>query len=130
MKINGNYSKSRLVKCGVPQGSALGPKLFNMHVNSQSKVFKTSFADDLYGMRTFSISFQYNILRCIDNIVCLMNAHFLKIYPDKTELNLLYPKSLQKEVIIGGTIIECVSFSDVKNVRVIYKHFNSIVLHH
>ena len=119
-------------------------------MRSQPKVFRkcgfktSSFADDSNGMKTFSITFQYNILKndvaeCIDNIVYWMNTHFLKINPDKTELILLHPKSLQKEVIIGGTIIEqqCVRFSDeVKNVGVwldknlkMDKHVNHIVSH-
>ena len=125
-------------------------KIFNTYMRSQPIVFRkcgfktSSFADDSNGMKTFSLTFQYNILKndvaeCIDNIVYWMNAHFLKINLYKTELILLHPKLLQKEVIIGGTIIEqqCVRFSDeVKNVGVwldknlkMDKHVNHIVSH-
>ena len=138
------------VKFSAPQGSVLGPKFFNIYVQSQPKVFRkcgfktSSFADDSNVMKTFSISFQHNVLKndvaeCIHNIIYWMNAHFLKINPDKTELILLHPQSLQKEIIIGGTIIgqQCVRFSDeVKNVGVwldknlsMDKHVNSIVSH-
>ena len=68
-----------------------------------------------------------------------MNRQCLKINPDKTEIILFHPKSLQNQVIIGGTIIghECVRFSDeVKNVGVwldnnlkMDKHVNRIASH-
>ena len=116
----------------------------------QPKVFHdcgfktTSFADDSNGMKRFSIKFQYNILRneianCIDSVTNWMNMHFLKINPDKTEIILFHPKSLCKQVIIGGTFIgnDCIRFSKiVKNVGVwldnnmkIDKHINCIVSH-
>ena len=51
-----------------------------------------------------------------------MNYQFLKINPDKTEILLIYRKSMKNKVIIRGTIIaenKCIRFSDVvKNVRV------------
>ena len=63
----------------------------------------------------------------------------MKINPEKTELMLLYPPSLSKEVIIKGVILEgqCIRFSNqVKNVGVwidcnlsMNKHVNSIVSH-
>jgi hypothetical protein len=50
-----------------------------------------------------------------------MTQQFMKVNPDKTEIVLFHPKSLQNEVIIGGTFIgeECIRFSKVvKNVGV------------
>ena len=54
-------------------------------------------ADDTNVMKTFLISFQYNVLKnevadCMKQITLWMNNHILKIDPDKTELLLLYPK--------------------------------------
>ena len=54
-------------------------------------------------------------------IVEWSRIHFLKINPDKTELLLLYPPSLNKEVLIKGVVFEeeCIRFSEyVKNVGV------------
>ena len=68
-----------------------------------------------------------------------MNANFLKINSDKTEILLFYPPSLSSEIIIKGTFIDgqCIRFSnDVKNVGVwldkhlnLEKHINKIVSH-
>jgi hypothetical protein len=102
----------------------------------------TSFADDANGQRTFSISFQYSILKndvanCIDKVANWMNENFLKVNQEKTELILFHPKSMEHQVIIGGTFIgkECIRFSKaVKNVGVtldnnltLEKHVNNIV---
>ena len=135
---------------GTVQGSVLGPKLFNIYVRSQHKVFEkclfktTAFADDSNGAKTFSIQFQYNILKysvpeCMKEITSWMNVNFLKINPEKTEILLLYPQSRSSDVIIKGTFIEgkCIRFSnEVKNVGVwldknlnLNKHVNKIVSH-
>ena len=40
VKIDNEYSESLPVPCGAPQGSVLGPKVFNINVRSQPMVFK------------------------------------------------------------------------------------------
>ena len=150
VKIGNEYSESCDVPCGAPQGSVLGPRIFNINVRSQPEVFKycmfltSSFADDSNGRRTFALTFQFQaitneVVNCVNRIVTWSHAHFMKINPEKTELMLLYPSSLRKEVIIKGVILEgqCIRFSNqVKNVGVwidsnlsMNKHVNSIVSH-
>ena len=95
-------------------------------------------------MKTFSLSFQYNVLvnevvNCMNEITQWMHHHLLKINPDKTELLLLYPKSMSNGIVIHGTIFEdqCIRFSEsVKNVGVwldmhlnLETHVNKIVSH-
>ena len=150
VKINGQYSESLDVPFGAPQGSVLGPRLYNGNVRSQSLAFKkrsfnsSSFADDSNGRKTFALTFQFNVLKnevvkCIDEIIKWSFVHYMKINPDKTEIMLFRPPSLNKEVIINGVFIEgqCIRFSDeVKNVGVwldknltMNKHVNNIVSH-
>ena len=139
VRINNSFSEILEMLFGVPQGSVLGPKLFNIYVRSQPKVFNScrfvssSFADDTNGMKTFSLTFQYNVLKndiekCMKEITKWINMMFLKINPDKTEILLLYAKSMEQEVIIRGAFVEgqCIRFSNaVKNVGVwLDKHLN------
>ncbi len=114
-------------------------------VFQKCKFVSSAFADDSNGRKTFSITLQYNILKnevakCLDEVTNWMNYQFLKINPDKTELLLLYSKSLENEIIIRGTMInekQCIRFSDVaKNVGVwldknleMTHHTNKIVSH-
>ena len=87
----------------------------------------SSFADDSNGRRTFALTFQFNVLRndvvkCIEEIIKWSFAHYMKINPDKTEIILFRPASLNKDVVVNGVFVEgqCIRFSDeVKNVGVL-----------
>ena len=150
VKIGDQYSDYLEVMYGAPQGSVLGPKLFSLNVGSQPLVFKkclyatSSFADDSNGRKQFALSFQYNVLKhdivkCMNLIVKWNDALFMKINPDKTELMLCRPPSLNSEVIINGMIYDdqCIRFSDsVKNVGVnldcnltLDNHVNKVTSH-
>ena len=150
VKIDDEYSDSLTVPCGAPQGSVLGPKIFNINVRSQPMVFKqcmftsSSFADDSNGRRQFALTFQFSVInndvvQCLHRIINWSNAHYMKINPDKTEILLLCPSSLNDEVIIKGVIFEdqCIRFStEVKNVGVwldrnltMDKHVSQVVSH-
>ena len=79
------------------------------------------------------------VVNCMEQIINWSHTHFMKINPDKTELLLLYPSSLRKQVIIKGVLLEdqCIRFAQyVKNVGVwidcnlsMDKHINHIVSH-
>ena len=150
VKINGKYSESKRIYYGVPQGSVLGPILFGINVRSQRLVFEnnkfktSSFADDANGRKQFALKFQFHALQhgtasVMKEIVKWSNLHYVKINPDKTEMILLRPKHLNKDVIVKGVFIddECIRFSkEVKNVGVwidenlnFSKQVNTIVSH-
>ena len=68
-------------------------------------------------MKTFSFTFQYEILKNVvpdvmKDVVAWMNRYFMKINPDKTEILLLYPNQLENEVIIRSTFVQnqCIRF--------------------
>ena len=53
VEIHNNVSEHEYLRCGVPQGSVLGPLLFLIYVNSVTKIFDDSgfkyhiYADDI-----------------------------------------------------------------------------------
>ena len=132
VRINGQLSSEIDVMFGVPQGSVLGPFLYNIYTRSKYDVFSkhgfksSGFADDDNGRKRFSLCFQYDILKnsideSMQDIINWMHIHHLKINTDKTDIVLFHPKELKDSVIIRGTHIgeNCIRFSSlVKNLGV------------
>ena len=126
VKIENSLSDPLEVLFGVPQGTVLGPVLFNIYTKSLSFLiekcgFGTSgYADDNNAFISFSLSFQYNVVtKCLPDLMSQiqewMNSYFLKINPDKTEIMLLLPKSLKDSITINGCIFNddnCIRFTN------------------
>ena len=123
--INGVLSELLITLYGVPQGSVLGPVLFNIYVSSLSTVFKelgiasSSYADDTNARIQFSLQFQYaNIAVKIPSMMkklgTWMNDHFLKLNPGKTEIIFLCPPHLESVSKLNGVFVDnqCIRFSD------------------
>ena len=90
--MSGSHSTNRIITCGVPQGSTLGPLLFLIYINDLHKAFKNSlvhhFADDtniLYAsknIRTIESVMNYELKLLVD----WLKANKLSLNAEKTEL--------------------------------------------
>ena len=125
VKIHGFTSELLATLYGVPQGSVLGPVLFNIYVSSLSEVmnstgvFSSSYADDTNARIQLSLQFQLHnisqrIPKLIGEVQLWMNQHFLKLNPQKTEIILLYPPQDKHTAKLNGVFIdnECLRFSE------------------
>ena len=149
VKIDNSLSDPIEVLFGVPQGTVLGPVLFNIYTQSLSSTiqdcgFGTSgYADDNNALMSFSLSFQYNVMTkslpdLMTTIKEWMNQFFLKMNPDKTEIVLFVPRDLKDVPTINGCIFHegnCIRFVNAaKNLGFILDkhldcntHVNSVV---
>ena len=110
----GNVSSDSLdILFGVPQGSILGPLLFNLYCSSLSQAFSYSgfdcagYADDNFGYRAFpafcSLSTLLNALpRCLSAINSWTASHFLKLNCDKTHVMVFGSKGFKSRANIPG----------------------------
>ena len=131
--VNGTVSDPLLVLFGVPQGSVLGPILFNIYTRSLSRLISKcgyitgGYADDNHAMKSFPLPMQFNVIstdipQLVTTISNWMNKFALKINPDKTEIIVFYPPNLHNQRVINGVILadgSCIRFSkSAKNLGV------------
>ena len=123
VRISSTYSNLLETLYGVPQGSVLGPVLFNIYVRNlpnfiQSFGFMSSnYADDTNTRLQFSLMFQnYNITErlpeLLNEIKSWMTEHFLKLNPDKTEVILFTPDGRRKLIGLVHPRTGCIRFKN------------------
>ena len=114
--IGGNKSEFKENKYGVPQGSVIGPFLFNVYVRSLMKLMEKEgfvahgYADDHQFLFTFQIDFQAQVIRwkipeAMEIIGKWMNRYFLKLNPSKTQVIVFYPESKLSKVVFSQLIL-------------------------
>ena len=127
VKIGDNESSTVGIEFGVPQGSVLGPVLFNIYIRSLYKTVEKmklnilGFADDHQLYVSFSIEDQYTIFnhlvpKCFQEVMQWMKRHFLLINPGKTEVIVFGSAAVLHYLYIQGIFLDsdvCVRFSPV-----------------
>ena len=124
--IDNHLSEPLELQFGVPQGSVLGPILFNIYITSLASVFcnagfqTLSYADDNSGYQAFSLSSANNILntsvpQLLNDISVWMHNYYLQLNEDKTKIIVFGSKFFKNNLSIdhvttsNGEIISIVN---------------------
>ncbi len=127
VRVNGTESYEIIIKFGVPQGSVLGPVLFNLYIRSlystvEDLGFKIhGYADDHQVYQSFTPVHEHTTLvdkvpSCLRKICDWMDKHFLQLNPGKTEIIVFGTPTVLGKLVIKGTILDsgtCIRFSPV-----------------
>ena len=127
VKVGGEESYEIIIKFGVPQGSVLGPVLFNIYIRSlYSTVRKLKFAiqgyaDDHQVFKSFTHLEEYTVLvddvpDCFKQISMWMDEHYLQLNAGKTELIVFGSPATLNNLQIKGVFLNtdaCIRLSPV-----------------
>ena len=126
VKINEFESSEIIIMFGVPQGSVLGPVLFNIYIRSLYRTVQSlhfhiqGFADDHQIYKPFQSNREYSIVAhelplVFHEIEKWMSLHFLQLNPGKTEIIVFGSSTVVSQLQTKGSFIApsvCVRFVD------------------
>lgn len=134
VNVDGHKSSFEKNNYGVPQGSVVGPFLFNIYIRNFIKIMQEKgfvihgYADDHQILLSFQIDFQIAAIRntipnCLDFIASWMNKHFLKLNPTKSQVIIFHPGANHRQVVFDFLMLSDGSYlkisSEVHNLGVI-----------
>ena len=113
VNIKGCKSEYKELSYGVPQGSVLGPVLFNIYVRNFISILKEAgfivhgYADDHQIVKAFVVEFQYEAIRrsvprCLDIIGVWMKTSFLKLNSAKSQIIIFAPANIANQIHINN----------------------------
>lgn len=111
VKCNNVFSDWRPSKCGVPQGSLLGPLLFNIFINDLNEMITISslrlYADDTtnYTSDDCPVRLELAINNDITSLGHWLNINFLTLNPKKTQAMIMGNSKYDYEIRVNDLLI-------------------------
>ena len=113
VRLGNVTSETICIKFGVPQGSVLGPVLFNLYIRSIYNCVKklgfdiSGYADDHQILKSFMPNEQLSLLaiqldNCFNTIKSWMSDYYLKMNDSKTQIIIFGPSKVLGDIRIRG----------------------------
>ena len=111
VKIENAYSNWRVVQCGVPQGSPLGPLLFNIYINDITRITKNMelrlYADDTtgYAASNSPATLEFYINSDLARLSHWLEDNYLSINATKTQAMIVGKSNYNYELTLKSNNI-------------------------
>lgn len=136
IRLGEHTSDEIIIQFGVPQGSVLGPVLFNVYIRSIYRFVKSlgfiihGYADDHQIMKKLKPSSQVSILvddlaRCFNGIKHWMAQYFLQLNDSKTQIIVFGPSRVLDEITIRGVNLSGASIRFIDTVKNLGVHMDA-----